>query len=203
MARDIEAALLTALGQSVIRPVALVEITTSIETVRMATGIGSFYWGGSPLNEWIGVGDVVGISPIGETRDVRATGVKLTISSIDSGNVTMALTDAVQGLPLKIYLAALSEAGVIVVDPYLSFSGLTDEVNLIESGETCTLEISAESDLVRLQQANESRYTHDDQQIRFPGDLGFEFVEQLQEFDLPFGPQRENVPISPRLVSRR
>jgi hypothetical protein len=203
MARDLEPTLLTALSDTVLRPVFLIELTTSIETVRLATGIGSLFWSGSPVNEWIGVGDVVGLSPIGETREIRATGIKLTISNISADDVTMALTDAVQGLSLKVYLAALTDAGAIVVDPFLAFSGLTDEVNMIESGDTCTMEISAESDLLRLQIANESRFTHDFQQIRFPGDLGFEFVEQLQEFDLPFGPQRENVPISPRLVSRQ
>lgn len=203
MARDIEAALLTALSQTVIRPVVLVEITAISETVRWATGIGSLFWGGSPVNEWEGLGDVLNISPIGETRDIRATGVKITISGISADNVALALTDAQPGLPLKIYLAALSEAGVIVVDPYLSFSGLTDEINMVESGETCNIEITGENELNRLHHTNESRFTHEFQQIRFPGDLGFEFGEQLLEFDLPFGPQRDNVPIGQKLVSRR
>lgn len=200
MARDIEPALLTALGQSVIRPVALVQIDAVGDTVRWATGIGTLAWGGF---DWLGLGDILSISPIGETREIRALGIKIMVSGISSDNVSLALTDARPGLPLYVYTAMLSDAGVIVVDPYLSFRGETDEINMVEGGATSTIEISSENHLLRLNHANESRYTHEDQQIRFPGDLGFEFQEQLTEFDVPFGPQRDNVPLAPKLVSRR
>ena len=45
-----------------------------------------------------------------------------------------------------------------------------------------------------LKRSRERRYTHDDQQIDFPGDLGFEFVPKLQELNLVWGGQ--NVPVS-------
>lgn len=204
MARDLEATLITALSQNVIRPGILVEIDTASGVVRVWSGKGTLSWGGgSPANQWTGLGDFGGISPIGETRDVRAEGIKLSLSGIPAGMVSLALSDAQPGRTVSVYLAMLTETGTVIVDPYLAFSGLTDAVQMVESGETSTLEISAESELIRLQRANESRYTHDDQQIRFPGDKGFEYVEQLQEFEVQFGPQGEGIPIGQKLVSRR
>ena len=205
MARNLSDPLLTALGQTVLRPAILVEIETVSGTVRVWSGMGSLYWGGGspPANEFLGVGELGSISAIGETRDIRAEGITLRLSGIPTDMISLALTDAQPGLPVRVWIAALTETGAIIVDPYLAFSGLTDAISMMESGTTATIVIAAESELIRLQRANESRYTHDDQQRRFPGDLGFEFQEQLQEFAIPFGPLPDNVPVGLKLVSRR
>ena len=204
MARDLESTLLTALGQTVLRPAYLVAIETTSASVRVWSGIGSLSWGGgSPADVYTGLGKLGGISAIGETRDVHAQGITLQLSGIPADMVSLALTEARSGLAVNVWIAALTDAGAIVVDPYLAFSGLTDSIRMVEGGETSTIEIASESELIRLQRANESRYTHDDQQIRFPGDLGFEFQEQLQDFSIPFGPVGDNVPVGPKLVNRR
>lgn len=204
MARDIDAGTLAAMQQAIIRPAVLAAVETSSGTVRVWSGTGSLFWGGgSPPDEFIGLGKYGGISSIGETRDIRAQGIKLSLSGIPSDMVSLALDESRPGLPVNIWIGMFDINGVLITDPYLAFSGLTDEVNLIEGGDTSTLEISAESELIRLQHANETRYTHDSQQVRFPGDMGFEFVEQLQDFDIPFGPVGNNIPIGQKLVSRR
>lgn len=194
MARDLSAAVITALGQTVIRPAYLVDLDTTAGHVRAWSGIGSLFWGGSPANEFLGVGKLGSISVIGETRDIRAEGIVIRLSGIPADMVSLALDQARPGLTVLVYIAMFTDAGVLIVDPYLSFSGLTDSVTMLEGGDSSTIEIACESELIRLQRANETRYTHEDQQIRFPGDLGFEFQEQLQEMALPFGPQPDNIP---------
>jgi hypothetical protein len=203
LARDIAAQLLTALGQTVLRPAILVSIDSSTGPVRVWSGMGTLNWPASPAVPWTGLGELGGISSIEETRDVRAEGIKLTLSGIPAAMVSLALSDAEPGREVNVYLAAFTDAGEIIADPYLAFSGETDAINLVEGGDSSTLEVAAESELIRLQRANESRFTHEDQQYRFPGDLGFEYVEQLQEFNIQFGPQGDNVPIGQKLVSRR
>lgn len=203
MARDLEPDLLDALAESVIRPAILVEMESSSGTTRVWSGIGTLAWPASPPTNWSGLGELGGISGIDETRDVEAKGIKLTLSGIPDDLISLALEDAQPGRAVKVYLAMFDESGQIVVDPYLAFSGLTDAINLVESGETSTIEVSAESDLIRLQRSNESRYTQDFQAIRFPDDIGFEYVEELQEFDIQFGPLGEGVPVGQKLVSSR
>lgn len=205
MARDLTPAIITALGQAVIRPAILVDLDTASGHVRLWSGLGSFVWLG---NTFTGVGKLGTISAIGETRDIRSQGIKLTLSGIPSDMISVALNDALPGLSVNVWIAMFTDpngsppTSTMIVDPYLAFSGLTDSIDLVDGGDTSTIEIAAESELIRLQQANETRYTHEDQQRRFPGDLGFEFQEQLQELNIPFGPIPNNVPLGVKLVSR-
>lgn len=204
MARDLSPALLTALGQTVIRPAYLVDLDTTAGHARAWAGIGSLFWGGSPANEFLGVGELGSISVIPETRDIRAVGIIIRLSGIPASMVSLALNEAQPGLDLLVYIGMFTDAGVLIVDPYLSWSGMSDSVTMVEGAATSTIQIAGENELARLQHANESRYTHDDQQIRFPGDMGFEFQEQLNDgVRIPFGPLPDNIPVGNRLVSRR
>lgn len=204
MARDLSAAVITALGQTVIRPAYLVDLDTTAGHVRAWSGIGSLFWGGSPANEFLGVGELGSISVIPETRDIRAEGIVIRLSGIPADMVSMALNEAQPGRDLLVYIAMFDADGAMFVDPYLSWSGMSDSVTMVEGAQTSTIEIAGENELARLQHGNETRYTHDDQQIRFPGDLGFEFQEQLNDgLLIPFGPVGDNVPIGQRLISRR
>jgi hypothetical protein len=203
LARDIELTLVSALQQTVIRPAVLVEIDSSTGVERFWSGVGTLAWPASPAVNWTGLGELLGVSNIDETRDVQAKGIKLTLSGIANSMVSLALSAAEPGRTVNLYLVMLDANGVVIVDPYLAFSGPTDAINLVEGGDTSISELAVESELIRLQRANESRFTHDDQQIRFSGDLGFEFVEQLQELKLQFGPLSEGAPTGQKLVSRR
>lgn len=204
MSRDLAPALLTALGQTVIRPAYLVDLDTTAGHVRACSGIGSLFWGGSPANEFMGVGELGSISIINETRDIRAEGILIQLSGISANMVSMALNETRPGLDLLVYIAMFTDADVLIVDPYLAWSGMSDSVKMVEGAATSTIQIAGENELARLQHANESRYTHDDQQIRFPGDMGFEFQEQLNDgVRIQFGPLPDNIPVGNRLVSRR
>lgn len=203
MSRDLAPALLATLNDDVIRPVDMVSIDTPSGTYYFANGIGTLNWPESPPTPWLGTGNLGSISPVNETRDVRAEGIQLQLSGIPDEMLTLVIDDAQPGRTVNRYIGMLNSAGALVSDPYLSFSGLLDAVSQVEGGQTSTIQINAESELVRLQKANETRYTHDDQQRRFAGDKGFEYVEAMQDFRVPFGPQGEGVPIGQRLVSRR
>ena len=182
MARDLPVDFLAALAEQVIRPAFLVEIETGGGTVRVWSGVGTLQWpAGSPATEWIGVGEFGSISALTETREVRAEGVKLSLSGIPASMVSLALEDALPGKPVKIYLLLFTDAHQIIEEPYQTFSGRTDAVRLSEGGETATIEITVESRVLELQRSRNRRFTHEDQQIEFPGDLGFEYQEQLQE----------------------
>jgi hypothetical protein len=50
--------------------------------------------------------------------------------------------------------------------------------------------------MIDLQRPRERRYTHEDQQIDHPGDMGFEYVSQLQELNLAWGKATATVPSS-------
>jgi len=187
MARGLTSGMLTEIGQKVVRPAYFVEIETASATQRLWTGLGSRTWNSQT---WLGVGDFGSISAIPETSGVNAVGLILTLSGIPSGMVTLALTDSRPFKPVKVYFGLLDSSDVIVVDPYLSFSGRTDSVKLIEGAkesDTSSLRISCESRLIELNRTRERRYTEEDQVSEFPNDKGFEFVEEIEGARMPWG----------------
>ncbi len=75
----------------------------------------------------------------------------------------------------------------LVDDPYLLKRGQLDVAVIDDTGESCKISVSYEDRLVDLQRPRERRYTHEDQQIDYPGDKGFEFVPTLQDMQLQWG----------------
>ena len=60
-----------------------------------------------------------------------------------------------------------------------------------ENTETSTIELKLENRLVALERAIERRYTDEDQKNLFAGDLGMEFIPDLQDKDIVWGKKSE------------
>ena len=104
-----------------------------------------------------------------------------------SGSLGMAIAEARQGLPGKVWLGLLTEAGTIIADPVLAFAGRLDVPEITDDVETCRITISYESRLIDLNTARSWRYTHESQQVLYPGDLGFEYVTAIQDREITWG----------------
>lgn len=198
MSRDVTAATSAEFNAAQLRPVLFVEIKVAPfnsppeEYVRLWNGKGPIEWdstGDSPPSPqtWLGAGRFGSISPITETPEIRAEGVQLTLSGIDASILQMALDDIIVGYPVKIWFGALNSSGVVVANPYQSFSGRVDAVQVEVGGQTASVAVLCESDLVRLQIPKVRYWSHADQQIEFPGDTGFSRVESLKEVRLNWG----------------
>ena len=171
------------------------------EYVRMWNGVGSIEWdslNASPPDPqtWTGAikadGDggftqIGTISAITETVQIRAEGVRLTLQGISPDAIAMALEDIITGYPVKVWFGALTEAGAVIADPYQSFSGRVDGVSVEVGGQSASISITCESDLIRLRIPNVRFWTHQDQQKEFPGDTGFSRVEELKDKRLNWG----------------
>lgn len=178
MSRTLAAGMLTAIQAASNRPVLFFEGVFSTGTVRFWTGYGSKSW---DSQTWTGAGHLLGISPVEETTELKARKFSVACSGIPSSLVTHILTNTQQGLNGKVWLGALDSSEAVIADPFLAFWGRLDVPSIEDAGETCVVRITYESRLIRLQTPNERRYTHEDQQIDFAGDLGFEYVEDPQD----------------------
>jgi hypothetical protein len=74
----------------------------------------------------------------------------------------------------------------IIADPVLIFSGFMNTMH-ITLGETATVQLTAENELIRWETPTGRRYTNEDQRNRFAGDEGLEFVSQAVEKELIWG----------------
>jgi hypothetical protein len=183
MARDLTAGVITQLQAASVEVGILFEGEFASGWVRLWSGIGTLSW---DSKTWTGTGNLLGISGIDETAEVRASGMTVSLSGVPSDLLSAALGDARSGRIGRVYLAFFS-GGSIVADPILQFEGRLDVPAIEDGPETATISISYESELIDLERARERRYTPEDQAIDFPGDLGFDYVASLQDAQITWG----------------
>lgn len=182
--RNISSGVLAELSAGRCRPFYLAEIQFTSGVSRMWTGIGNITWNSQT---WIGLGSLAQVSAISQNSDVSAENITLTLSGIPSDLVSQAINECRQNYSVQVWLGFLNDSNQIIVDPVLLFSGHMDVPTVQDGGETCTILITAENPLVDLQRSSSRRYTHDDQQIAFPGDRGFQFVASIQTWNGVWG----------------
>lgn len=185
MPRPMSSALLAALEASILYPAILVSIGLTTGTEYIWGGIGPITWGG---NTYSGLGDLGQISVIEEGSDVNAKGIALTLSGISATQVADAIQNNQLGLPVIVAFALYNAAGgSLIADPLTSWRGRTDQPEIILTGDTAVITLRCESRLLDLNVPCQRRYSLEDSQLVTPGELGFQFVNQLQEKNIYWG----------------
>lgn len=174
----------SALAADTVYPVFLAKVTCVSGDVLMWTGLGTITWNGM---DFLGAGELGGISAISETTETAAKGITLSLSGIPIEMVATALSETRQGLPATVWLGAMDADGALIADPFPLYAGFTDVPTLEDGADTCTVSISVESRLIDLERPRVRRYTPEDQHIDYPGDKGFDFVASLQSKEFKFG----------------
>lgn len=184
MPRDVNPLLLAALAATPARLAVLVEVQFAASTLRLWSGNGPIIW-----NEqvYLGNGWLTGYTPSSDTQEIRAEGFTVTLTSVPIEVVALILNEARQSLSGKLYLAALDSAGLPIPDPCGQCEGFIDVPEFAEDGDTASVQLSFESDIVDLDQPNETRYTDGEQQRLFPGDKALEHVAGLQDIPIFWG----------------
>jgi hypothetical protein len=187
VARQASSDLLAALAAGTVRIVGFFEGRFTGGTINLWTGIGPISWNGKT---WQGAGNLIGVSQIEETSDIKAVGVTFSLAGIPGAMISLVLQSVRQGDPMDCWIAALDlSTGAVICDPDndLLFNGRTDVPVIDEDGQTATISITAENRLIDLERARERRYTPEDQHIDYPGDKGFDYVVSLQSQDIIWG----------------
>lgn len=184
MSREMTSAAAAALAAPDVRLAIFVEGEFPSGFVRLWSGQGDITWDGKT---WTGAGHLLAVSTIEDTAEVVASGISVTVSGVPTEFVSLAIVDAQQGLPGRIWVGMFDAAGALVPDPVAAFVGRLDEPTIVDGAETCTLTITYESRLMELNRAREWRYTHESQQVLYPGDKGFEYVTTLQDKSVNWG----------------
>ena len=174
----------TAVTASKMSPILLCELDFASGTVYAWTGTGNLSWGG---NTFIGVGSFGGIDSAPETTDIRATNINLSLSGIPSGMISLLLSDNYQGRAAKVWFGLVDGSMNVISNPLLIFGGNMDTAKIDDNGSLSTISITAENTLVDLQNPRIRRFTDQDQQNQYPGDLGLQFVGRIQSMTLNWG----------------
>jgi hypothetical protein len=172
-----------AIADTVIKILIAVRLDFANGVIRLHSGSGQLDFGGEI---YTGVGDLGSISNIAEDGALSRNTVTLTLSGIPSSAFDMkeiAFAEHYQGRDIRAYLILLDSTETIIDEPIQAFRGRMDTCSL-SMGETVSIRLTAESRLADWDRARNRRYTDQDQQTEYPGDLGFQFVSQSTEYEI-------------------
>lgn len=197
MTRELTTEFASEIQLAVIRPVLLFHGEFEGGDVRAWNGIGDLVWN---AETFLGVGNLGAIQNIEETADLQAAGVTVAMSGIPSELISLALQSVRQNKPGRIWLGMIDGPTRTLIDSVLAFEGRLDVAEIDEGPTTSVVTLKYENRLIDLERARERRYTHEDQQLDYPGDLGFEYVASLQDKQLNWG--KPDKPPAPPPISR-
>jgi hypothetical protein len=196
MSRIIDTNLLAALTGSVTEPFMAVELlfdtriitdvngnTLNVGPLRLWTGLGTRTINLSGVNsDFLGTGQLLGISGFDEVNDLAAKSLTLTLSGIDISVISLALKEPYQRRKARVYLGEKNTSEVVQV-----FSGIMDKMQIIDEGETSTISLTIESALIELERARNWRYTDESHKTRYSNDSFFSYVQSIQDVSVPWG----------------
>jgi hypothetical protein len=102
--RGLSPSMLTGIARTDVRPILLFEGQFDGGFVRFWTGYGTISWNGS---DWIGAGQLIGISDIEENAEVVATGITVSLSGVDPALVSAVIGEARQNMVGRIWIGLL------------------------------------------------------------------------------------------------
>tara|TARA_R110001599_G_scaffold6679_2_gene33180 strand:+ start:86 stop:721 length:636 start_codon:yes stop_codon:yes gene_type:complete len=206
MSRDLSNDTIISINEDVVYPFFATELKFDGDNVlRMWTGQGTLVLADG--TQWVGLGNLLNISAIEETSEIAVKGATLTLSGVPSEVLSLALSEPYQGRVCNIYFGTFLQGSILQESAsYILlqdgskinleeesanfnelFSGYMDQMNIQEDAETSTIELLVENKLVDLERARVARFTSGYQKSIYAGDLGFDFVEDLQDKQISWG----------------
>jgi len=184
MSRDITSAMTTESEKSSLQPLYFVKLEYDSGDVNVHSALGTITFDG---DDYLGVGKLGSIGALKENSEITPAKIKLSITGIESANISTALTAEYQGRPITIWLGAIDQSTfTLIADPTIVFKGIMD-VQTISLGKTASIEISATNRIAAWDRANVRRYNGEDQRSRFAGDSGLDYVTQAAEKQVVWG----------------
>lgn len=183
--RTISAGMVSEVTTAQLSPILLAELNFT-PPVYLWTGYGTLTYNGIG---YLGLGTLGTISPVQETTDLSARGIAMQLSGVPTALVSEALTDDYQGRACSVMFGALSTTAGLVASPITIFSGRMDVMQISDDGQTSQITMTAENKLIDFKRTREIRYTDEEQQRLYSGDLGLEFVNAIQEKTIYWGNQ--------------
>lgn len=214
MARNITGTIQTEVNKDAVQPILLMEFNFST-VLRFWTGVGDLTWnsltwtGSGDVIKLSGLDETSRVEATGITfelagvdaalmslalqEDVQGRPVNVWLGFIGAGTVS-AITDPTGGATITdptggadITDPAGGVAGNVLADPVGPYEYRMDSFSIDDTPPFPRITLKAESYLASLTRARPRRYTHEDQQIEFPGDLGLEYAASIQNKAIRWG----------------
>ena len=134
-------------------------------------------------NEFLGVGNLGGISVAEESAELRAYGMVLKLAGVPRDNVAYALGQAYQGRPGTVWEVQLDPTTWQVLGALVVFRGRMDQMD-ISIGQQAVVTVKLENRLADWDRPRILRFTDDEQRRRDPNDGSFRFLPATTEKEI-------------------
>lgn len=137
---------------------------------------------------YLGLGDIISISQIGESEDTKSDKLTISVSLVNTAMLASLIGPATEyrGRAVRLYMQFMNETYQPAGAKALRWEGVMDKIavprksNKLEGGLTGKIEIQcSRNGMSRMRNDEGLRLTHAQQQQRFPGDNGLEYVQTL------------------------
>lgn len=162
------------------RPIHLFELYLSGATTYATDAYRTIVWNG---NTYLALGHFLDFDGVEEVSDLTITQCRVQLSGVDQTLISTILTYEYIDRRLVIRKGFMTSAEAMMVDPLPIFDGRVDSPEIAEdpANGSCTVTISASLHWIDFERTPGRHTNHEEQQIWFPGDLGFEYVSQLNK----------------------
>jgi len=178
------ATFLAAIQQPVVRIAYFAQFDFTSGSVRFWTGNGTISWGG---NNWVGAGNLAGIDTLDESTEIEMQGFAFTLLGIDPSLLALIAAEGYRFQPVQLWMAVMNDDFTAVSDSIRIFGGRMSHMTITDSGDSGSLVVHAENELVRLNEKNEIRYTDDHQRTIFPDDTALRFISATLDGEIWWG----------------
>jgi hypothetical protein len=178
--RGASAAVITELGKSQNRPFHLVEVVFDVTPIYITDAWMNISRNGQT---YTALGHFLGFSDIEESSELQVANLTAQLSGVDQSVISAVLTENYIDRPLRIYKGFLDGNMAVIANPVLIFEGRMDSPVIQENPDdgSCVVSVSATNAWVDFERLSGRHTNHEEQQIFFPGDMGFEFVSEITQ----------------------
>jgi hypothetical protein len=179
MDRNASASVITELGAEQNFPVHLCEVYFDGETIYLTDAYRQVSWAG---RIYISMGHLLGFGDIEETHELVVSNMSVSLSGVDQIYISKFLSVSYIDRQIKIYKAFLNtNTEAVIADPVLIFDGRMDQPVIAEDPDagTSVVTVNCTNAWVDFERRPGRKTNHEEQQIWFPGDKGFEFASEI------------------------
>lgn len=185
MTRFTSSAVVDQLATPQINDAHLVEIILDANTYRLSN-----YYRKLTISSgtYTPVGHLLSVGGLREVARLENNQVTLSLSGVDQNYISAFLSEEYIDRQVKIYYVMLDANGDIVGSEQTVFDGRIDQPVIEDDpvSGTSIITLSCSSHWIDFERVNSRRYSHEEQQFRYPGDKGLEFVSEIP-LDLIWG----------------
>lgn len=174
MTRSIDQGTLRAMSLDSYRPVILIEINTPGLFIRLTSNMQDVVFDGNTYT----AGALSGVGGIAETDDLNDAQMSIIFSGIDPAIKSAVVSSNFINSPISVRIQFFDEQWVAHGDGLVYFIGSAAGQN-IASGQTSEITVSCRSRMASLSRPRSERYSDQEQQAQYPGDLGMQFASEL------------------------